>query len=779
LLECKLLSHPDKLLKDHLTGVLKVGLNVFHRNKIFTEYEDFISAILLFHDFGKASSYFQNYLKKTKSVHEKLKRHAEISALWFYFYSKKILALNEKEAILGYIIIKHHHANLNNFKRMCTYSLSSDDLLEINDQIHYSELQYIYHDLLETQFLTSETFKKSLNELTRNGNIKFLHKTIRELAICDYLFLNYFFSILLTADKCDAIVNQDLNPIKKLWQKSFVDQYKNNFSKNDDILNKIRNDSYDEVVSNIKCGTRFFSINLPTGAGKTLTVLNAALKLKDINKTQRIIYCLPFTSVIDQNAKVFEDILEYNHVQISSDVILKQHHLTDFKYILNWNDEDRIYSAQHSEFFIEGWESEMIVTTFFQFLHTLLSCKNKSIRKFHNFSNSIVILDEVQAIPNKYWALVRTMLQQSADLLNIHFILVTATMPLIFSEKKNEIMELAVSKQNYFNALNRIKLCTKYLKESMHINDFKKIILQDIKKHPEKSRLIILNTIKSSLELYLFLKSTIYSENLIYLSSNIIPEERLNRIINIKKKPQGKIIVSTQIVEAGVDIDIDIVYRDIAPLDSIFQACGRCNRNNSKSISRVLLFQLTNNKKPFHSYIYDSVLIDTTKIILSQKNLFEEKEFLSLAQQYFEKVYNYHVDESESENILANISKLRLNYAFVESSDNNEPIFKLIDSFSVIVAFIEINTTAQKIYNNYKKIIKTEYTDPFQKRIELKSIYRKMAPYLINIPENSAKNSGYDESFGKIWFITNTMIECYYDKETGFKRDQEIVDYIF
>lgn len=777
-MECKLLSHPDKLLFDHLSGAHKIGLNVFNRNGLFPEYEKFISAILLLHDLGKASGYFQIYITGSGKVHEQLKRHAEISALWFYFYAREVLKIDEKKAVLGYIIIKRHHADFVNFNKMCMGALDSDLLWKINDNIDYSELRLIYKDTLKADFFLPEYFQENLSNLTRNGSIKSERKIRKELSTDDYFFLNYFFSILLTADKCDAIVNSDLNPVQSVWRDSFVNNYKQKFTKNDDILTRIRNESYCETESNLDADTRFFSINLPTGSGKTLTVLNAALKLKEENDIQRIIYCLPFTSVIDQNARVFEDILEYNRVSISSDVLLKHHHLTELEYIARYQDEDRIYSSKNSEFFIEGWESELIVTTFYQLLHTLLSNKNKVLRKFHNLANSVVVLDEVQAIPSKFWYLIKKIFQQCADSFNIRFILVTATMPLIFSEADDEIKELAVSKKYYFDSLSRIRLNTEHLSRELYIDDFKDILFKDILQSPEKSRLIILNTVKSSLDVYDFLQKHLLNDDLTYLSSNIIPKERLERILEIKRDPKGKVIVSTQLVEAGVDIDVDVVYRDMAPLDCIFQACGRCNRNNAGSISEVKLYVLTNGRKPYYSYIYDSVLINSSFEILRMKTCFEEKEFLSLSQHYFKNIINRDMGP-ESETILGNISKIRLKTAFVKDEVDNQPVFQLIESFPVVSAFIEFDGEAEKIFRQYEKVMEESYSDPFQKRIKLKEVYKKMAPYLINIPERSAKKSGYDESLGRVWFINGIIVDNHYDSKTGFKRDQEVVDYIF
>ena len=809
LLECKLLSHPDKLLFDHLSGAYKIGLNVFKRNGLFPECKEFVCGLLLLHDLGKASNYFQKHIQKSGKVHEELKRHGEISALWFYFYAKEVLKIDEKQAVLGYIIIKHHHADFTNFKQMCTNALNVDALLKISESIDYDELCWIYKNKLnlvynadagkgiepnnslesnnriKPDFFSHDSFKAKLSDLTRNGSIKSERQIRKELKIEDYFFLNYFFSVLLTADKCDAIVNHDLNPMQSVWRDSFVDNYKQKFEKNDEILTKIRNESYLETEANLDAGSRFFSINLPTGAGKTLTVLNAALKLKEKqnrqnkDNIQRIIYCLPFTSVIDQNAKVFDDILEYNGINTTSDVILKHHHLTELEYIARFQDEDKIYSAKDSEFFIEGWESELIVTTFHQLLHTMLSNRNKVLRKFHNLANSIIVLDEVQTIPSKFWDLVKKMFQESAKLFNIRFILVTATMPLIFSEADNEIKELALSKKHYFDSLSRIRLNTENLKEPINVDDFEYILLDDIENEPEKSRLIILNTIKSSLNIYNFLKERLSNQDLIYLSSNIIPKERLRRILEIKRNPKGKVIVSTQLVEAGVDIDVDVVYRDMAPLDSIFQSCGRCNRNNhGKSVSEVKLYLLTDGKKPYNSYIYDNVLIDVSFEILKSKSIFEEKEFLSLSQRYFEKMVQRNKG-SESEKIVQNIGQLLLNSAFVKDKNSSEPIFELIDSFPVISAFIEADNEAKEVLTKYEQIKETTYSDPFEKRIALKEINRKMSPYLINIPERGAKKSGYDETLGKVWFIRTIILDNHYDMTTGFKRDQEVVDYIF
>ena len=194
-LECKLKSHPDRLLKYHLLGTYTNGIEIFRRNAIFLKKEQFISAILLLHDLGKASSYFQTYIDPmvTVSVHEKYKRHAEISALWFYFYALEIMKLNQKLAAIGYIIIKYHHGDLNNFDTMCTSSLGHEDLYIINSTIGYKEVQGIYGNHLISNFFDNKNFVFQYEKHTLTGSVKSKLSLRKTLNLDDYFLLNYFF----------------------------------------------------------------------------------------------------------------------------------------------------------------------------------------------------------------------------------------------------------------------------------------------------------------------------------------------------------------------------------------------------------------------------------------------------------------------------------------------------------------------------------------------------------------------------------------------------------
>jgi len=199
----------------------------------------------------------------------------------------------------------------------------------------------------------------------------------------------------------------------------------------------MRQIAYEEATNKkIDLSRKIYSLNLPTGMGKTLIGLSFALKLKDKLKQNdimpRIVYALPFLSIIDQNSNIFEEVIKSNGISADSKLLLRHHHLSDVYYKI---DEDEL-EPDKAEILIEGWNSEIIITTFMQLFHTIITNKNRGIRKFHRLANSIIILDEVQSIPTRYWALMRKIFDVVTEMLNAHLIISTATEPFMFDRNK-------------------------------------------------------------------------------------------------------------------------------------------------------------------------------------------------------------------------------------------------------------------------------------------------------------------------------------------------------
>lgn len=791
---CNLYSHPDKLLKEHLSNVGCSSRETLSLKEIdLSDLElkkdvlvDLSYLIGVCHDLGKATEYFQNYIKETdekKRMQMKSRpetKHGLLSAIFTYFvlreYLKDQQALNEPLcdilSVIGYLIVKRHHGNLKDARSEVLDLREDEDLVVLGRQIQsidLNEVKKVYRDLfkLDLSYFFSHYQDIVKDILQKKKRIRHLKE---EKNIQYSLITQLLYSVLLNSDKVDASgIRMDRN--RGEISSDLVDAYKviEGYNEPEGKINIIRNSIYDDVISTVgglNLEQKIYSLNVPTGTGKTLTSLSFALKLRDKLKTEKgftpkIIYSLPFMSIIDQNFDVFEDVFEkVSGESPTTDILLKHHHLAD----IFFETKDNEFETTESLFLIEGWNSEIIVTTFVQFFHTLISNKNRALRKYHNIVNSIVILDEVQSIPHEYWLLFKELISVFSKCFNTYFIFVTATQPLIF-EPETEITELVKDKTKYFNEFDRIELIP--VLEITPFDEFKEIVRKETEKNKEKDFLIVLNTINSSKELYEHLKSfETEKTSYYYLSTNIIPKERLSRIGNIKTNKGRKVIVSTQLIEAGVDIDVDIVYRDFSTLDSINQVAGRCNRNyrnDEMGLVKVFVLMDTNSKK-YYQYIYGDkpILIDKTYQVLKSFSEINEPLFLEITNEYYMKVKDA-MSNDESEKMVSYLFDLKF-----ESLQKN---FRLIkQDYEKVDVFIELDDDAKRIWQIYQGI--QEENNLFERRKLFLEIKKKFYDYVISVPEKFKNQVGFDEKMG-IGRISKIEIDQGngYDPETGFKRD--------
>ena len=652
----KLKSHPDKLLRDHLHRVGELSkktvtdksLNIGDVGLL----EDAAYLIGITHDLGKATNFFQEYIKETNEKKKKslkakdITHHGLLSAFFTYAVIKEYLSQAERKdglaeylPIISFIAVRRHHGNLlNAMNEIKDVDMDKEKILKIaNEQIDSIDRKEICEIL--TWLLSKENFKLKINidniiNYVQNDEIRDIRRKekgfVRDLYekgdLYPYLIFQFIYSALIDADKIDA--GLDGIKLDRLGLSSkLVDDYREakGFSSNQDNINSLRNQIYEEAVERIEgwnLDEKILSLNVPTGTGKTLTALSLSLKLRERLEVERqikprIIYALPFLSIIDQNYKVFEEVVAKGKDPVDSRLLLKHHHLSDVKY----KTEEKEYEVDKSLLLLEGWNAEIIVTTFWQLFNTLFSNRNKQLRKFNKLANSIIILDEVQAVPHYYWLLIHDSLKLLCEKFNTYVVFITATQPLIFDEAKGEIKEIAQRKEEYFRGLNRIELIPR-IERALTLDEFKGLLNEDLIQKKEKDFLIVLNTIGSAQEIYKFIQGLqLENTKRVFLSTNVIPKERLTRINEIresKELPRKRtVIVSTQLIEAGVDIDADIVYRDFAPLDSINQVAGRCNRNSAKDEKgMVSIFILKDDQKNFYEYIYDPFLISKTSSVI-------------------------------------------------------------------------------------------------------------------------------------------------------------------
>lgn len=763
-----LYSHPDRLLENHLIGVANLT-ELFFKDKLLPDQEilkKVTGIIALSHDLGKSTTFFQDYLKSAENEKEKLKKlkethHGLFSSVCGYYLVKGFLPKdNNKDSfypLFAFEVVRRHHGNLQDLRDEVIFDENDKEILiKQLENIKEENFNILAQRLFETGLpirLTKEIIFQWINEFSKE--LWSYKKTFRQESgdISNYILLNFCYSILLDADKSDVVI-RDSNVFlrNQTNTNNWVDNYKAKASFPISPLNDLREKAYREVINkNIDLSNKIYSLNLPTGFGKTLTVFSFALKLREKIKTSngvtpRIIYALPFLSIIEQNSDILEDIIETNGINPNTNLFLKHHHFSEIFY----KKDDNEFESNEAKILIEGWNSEIIITTFIQVFHTLISNSNRNIRKFHRFANSILILDEIQSIPVKYWLLLKHILTELSKRLNTYVIFVTATEPLIF--ERGEISAL-IDRENrnfYFNTLSRVTI--KPLLKEMTVPE----LAEYFNLNNGKTYLFILNTISSAKELYQLIKVKGFTST--YLSTNIVPKERSNRIKDIKEK-KYKIVVSTQLVEAGVDIDFDIVVRDIAPFDSINQSSGRCNRNGNNK-GEVYIVLLKDEKRRYASYIYDSVLLDITEKILVNKNEIKESDFVELIENYYNETVSKKTQDISRE-FLDAITKLRYDSVDNEISISN---FKLIEeNYIKKDIFIELDKESEQIWKQYENL--KDIKDLFLRKQCFDSIKAKFYQYVISV---SANIENLPPMFGEIGYVNSSILKDYYDFDTGF-----------
>lgn len=770
-------SHPDKSLKEHLikTGELArlsikaIPLALPIEKRILV---DVVRLIGLYHDIGKATPFFQEYLreknddKKARFKNMPETRHSLISAIATYFvieeYLKKVHFNNEFTSflpIVSFLTVRRHHGNLQ--------SATEDLRLDIEETLK-KQVKNLYHEYFS--FIPYwDTVSQKLRNFSENWPLRkysLAHWLKRNGGILPYLIQHLLYSLLLDADKHEVTVGSHLE--RKPLVVDMVENYRkqrgfDNTRRKIDIL---RNKVYQEVLHQIEAlnldRDRIFSLTAPTGLGKTLTSLAFALKLRSriINEKKycpRLIYCLPFLSIIDQNAKEIEKVFKYEiGKNPTSDLFLIHHHLSDYTYI----EEDTEYGSDKSEILIEGWDSEIIITTFVQLFHTLFSNRNRAIRKLHKIAGGIVILDEIQSFPHKYWLLFRKMAEAMQKYLGTYFLLSTATQPAIFKNTR----ELLTNNEKYFKSCKRTQIIIKTALPKTTIE-----LADELIKNASsnlKSTLVVLNTISSAEKLFKAMKKPLeqLGYKIYFLSSHVTPYERFMRIKKIKEPNHKKFVISTQLVEAGVDIDLERVIRDFGPMDSINQVAGRANRNWNISLGKIEIFLLQDekNQRFCYSYIYDPVLIDNTERILKSYSIVDEENFLALANQYYKQLLNAISDDTSQEYLEA--IKV-LDYEKISR-------FRLIEEKGEKVdVFVELNDEATDIWNQYQEAM--QIADPRKRKQRFLEVRGEFYNYVISISLPKVKENLPPEVSG-FRFISKFQLDEFYDIETGFKSKSEV-----
>jgi CRISPR-associated endonuclease/helicase Cas3 len=808
-------SHPEKTMAQHLSEVMGHGVrSVSQLPPCFSQNDGFKSLVrisCLCHDFGKFTTFFQQHLFGDKKQGSK-SHHGFISALFTAFQVKnsspKVLTqIDQYLPLIAYLCVLHHHGSLENLDGdiIRKGKLDNTSLLEPQQAINIKNTEAQISDLLKNKVAIEKIYKNinpPLSPFSKGGNYDFSIDSfskswkdlLRDLDKTRHLFENredddnkrlsfiyllLLYSIIIDSDKKSASGIELLSQ-RKLLPASLVDSYKKDsfpIDLSQENINKIREEIYEKVnlaIENIDLENHIMTLTAPTGTGKTLSVFSAALKLRDkLEKqkgyTPRIIYSLPFTSIIDQNFDVIEKVLlsigEYSNNQ--QDYLLKHHYLSNVEFKRDGEEME----PDNAVLMMESWETEIVVTTFVQLLQTIIGFKNKHLKKYHKLAGSIILLDEVQNIPVEYWQIVSDSLRLLCRTLDCYIILLTATRPLLFDEK--ECFELVQDHESYFRSFQRTRLIADV--EGISLDDlvekFKEMYMND----ENLSYLMVANTIKSSI--YLHEKITEFKNDgftnapIYYLSSNIVHKyrrQRIEEISNALKNEEKPILVSTQVVEAGVDLDFDRVIRDLGPVDSIVQVAGRCNRAGKRPTSEVYIFNVKNEKdRSLASYVYGAISVCAVKDALSE-GIYEEQKYYELVDRFFR---NIKMVESQKESTEIWDAMTNLRFQPNQSSKLSVSEFSLIKSLpNMVDVFVQADDKAVILWERYQNEVIKE-RDFKIRMANFAKIKAEFHSYIISVPRELTKK--LDLIATNFFFIHYEELNRYYDSNTGFKRIQE------
>lgn len=582
----------------------------------------------IFHDMGKNKQRFDDYIHGDEWERKRLRGkigHASTGAKYIYDRNHES---SGKEKIftelVTYAVAAHHGLfDCVNEERTDLFSKRLSEVEDYEEACRNAERDYLQkYELEKVLGKAGEEFDliwDKMKKVVETIKSLMLKKDIRNkkvLTDCrSFLFASLqrlFLSVLLdadweaTADFMDGVdtlskrIDMDHKKIFAKAGENFEAYMKkkrcsirlSDLTDREKEIMEARDRLQEECREFAKHPAGIYCLPIPTGGGKTLSSLAYALEYcRQHPETERIIYVSPYISITEQNAKVFRE-------AIGQEEWILEHHSSVIKDTAN---EDRDYQQEdyRKNRFAQqdiNWEEPFICTTFVQFMNTLFSDQGRSIRRMHRLVNSVIIIDEVQSMPVKCVHTFNQMMNFLNAVCNADIILCTATQPALgdsvypvcYSEPKYMIKDAAA----WFTRFERVKIHIpepgkKYTSDSL--GDEIKCQLDSC-----RSILVILNTKSAVGKLYDLLKELpVHVE---YLTTNLCAEHRSDKIEEVKKKlregQEKVVVVSTNLIEAGVDISFECVYRSMTGLDSLAQSAGRCNRNGELKYGVLKLIRL-------------------------------------------------------------------------------------------------------------------------------------------------------------------------------------------
>ena len=578
-------------LEEHLLGTAELCESFTRECGL----ENVGTLIGLLHDLGKACEVFNQYISNPDSniVRGEID-HSTAGAQYLSRFAGPGKNTVEKIAleIMKLAILSHHSGLIN-----CISSEGEPDfdkrLIKNPDKTHLDEaIGRIDSSILDR---INVLFEPGVDSLSRS-----IRKIYSQSEKCERTF--YFrvglltrlvLSALIDADRIDTIrfqCSSDYTPITVSWLK-LQNRFEERLQQfdNSSEISKIRSKISDDCFRSSARDKGVFTLTVPTGGGKTLSSFRFALNHVRVHNMKRIIYVIPYLSILEQNAEVIRDMI---NSESEPDYLTECHSNVDVG-TESFDNEDSWRSP------IDSWDGPIIFTSMVQFLEALFASGTKRIRRMHNLANSVIVFDEIQTLPIKTVYMFNEAINFLCDNCGSTAVLCTATQPCLNeSSLKHPLLvppssEIIGNVGELFGELKRTQVTyinptgSPYNSESMA-----EFAIQSLQ--TSNSVLVIVNTKKMAHEIYEAVhKQNISGLKLYHLSTNMCPAHRRKKLKEIMHSFDGEklLCVSTQLIEAGIDIDFETVVRGLAGLDSIAQAAGRCNRHAKRACGNVFVLR--------------------------------------------------------------------------------------------------------------------------------------------------------------------------------------------
>lgn len=690
----------------------------------------------ILHDLGKYSAKFQKRLEGAK-----IRVDHSTAGMQEAFELYKDIYRGALAKIMSYIICGHHSGLPDAGSANYEGSLENRKERDIEDYSAYKE---------EIQPPDLSEFKLPLERPV-------------DISFSLYFLIQMLFSCLVDADSLDTEKYMEKKKANLRGRFASMNELLTLFNKHMDritlkaeekVINTFRAEILKNCIMKAESNSGMFTLTVPTGGGKTLSSMAFALNHAIKNGMERIIYVIPYTSIIEQNAGVFRNIFgEVN--------VLEHHSNFQFK-----EDKETQELAQKLRLASENWDVPIIVTTNVQFFESIFANKRSKSRKLHNLSKSVIILDEAQMIPVKYLKPCLLALCELINHYNSSVVLCTATQPNLndLLPEQINLQEIIDSPQALYEKLRRTQV--------INLGDMDdEYLVEELREHPQV--LCIVNTREHAKRLYDKLSDnedgkSDNSEGIYHLSTRMYPlhrkqvlqeiRERLDASKTSEEQLECKVI-STQLIEAGVDVDFPVVYRAMAGIDSIAQAAGRCNREGRATCADVYVFTSTEK----HGQPPREIEINVSEAKSVFRNFDDPLSLIGIGK-YFELLFDLkNVDQKDILKVIREGAK-GLDFPFAEVAHR----FKLIENntMSVIVP----------VDDDCKDLIKQiQYAPSTYKLV------RKLQPYIVNLYEkefNKLLETGGISSVDSertIYALSNT--DKFYNEHIGIvSRDNLLTD---